>query len=107
MFLNENKKPQNIDVLQKEGFVDSFDEKPVREGISELSVKLKYYQGRPTIKFLKRVSKPGRRVYSSFSDLKPIYNGMGRAVLSTSKGIITDVVARSEKVGGEVLCYVY
>ncbi len=96
-----------LDLLKEEGFVESYEEKSVREGIDELVVKLKYYQGKPTIKMLKRVSRPGRRVYSSFSDLKPVYNGLGLSVLSTSKGIITDATARAEKLGGEVLFQVY
>lgn len=96
-----------LDVLKAEGFIDSYEEKTLREGISEIVVTLKYHQGSPSIKMLKRVSRPGRRVYSSFSDLKPVYNGLGLSVLSTSKGVVTDSTARSEKVGGEVLFQVY
>jgi small subunit ribosomal protein S8 len=96
-----------LEVLKSQGFIESFEEKPVREGVSEISVTLKYHQGHPSIKMLKRVSRPGRRVYSSFSELKPVYNGLGLSVLSTSKGVITDADARSLRVGGEVLFQIY
>ncbi|MAP24292.1 MAG: 30S ribosomal protein S8 [Rickettsiales bacterium] len=96
-----------LKVLQNKGFIESFDTKEIRAGISDLVVTLKYFNGEPTIKSLKRVSKPGCRIYKSAQELKPVFNGLGYAVMSTSKGVITDDEARSQKVGGEVLFEIY
>ena len=73
----------------------------------EFAIELKYFDGQPVIAEIARVSKPGRRVYSAISDLKPIKNGLGISILSTSKGVMSDTAAREAKVGGEVLCRVY
>ncbi|MBI1954367.1 MAG: 30S ribosomal protein S8 [Proteobacteria bacterium] len=96
-----------LEVLKKEGYIKGFDVKPLRSGIEELEVHLKYYESQPVIKKFERVSKPGRRVYSQCDKLQPYYNGLGITILSTSKGVITDVEARSQKVGGEVLCRIF
>ncbi|MBL4877933.1 MAG: 30S ribosomal protein S8, partial [Hyphomonas sp.] len=72
-----------------------------------IEIELKYYEGQPVISEIKRVSKPGRRVYSSVSDIPLVRNGLGISILSTSKGVMSDNAARSENVGGEVLCRVF
>ena len=74
---------------------------------AEYEIELKYFDGEPVIAEIARVSKPGRRVYSSIKDLKPIRNGLGISILSTPKGVMSDSAARTENVGGEVLCRVY
>lgn len=96
-----------LKVLQNKGFIEGFDTKEIRSGISDLVVTLKYFNNEPTIKSLKRISKPGCRIYKSAQELKPVFNGLGYAVMSTSKGVITDDDARSQKVGGEVLFEIY
>ena len=96
-----------LTVLKNKGFIEAFEVKEIRSGISDLVVTLKYYQGAATIKSLKRISKPGCRIYKSTQDLKPVFNGLGYAVMSTSKGVITDAEARNQKLGGEVLFEIY
>ena len=76
-------------------------------GFPQFEIELKYFDGEPVIAEIARVSKPGRRVYSSIDDLKPIKNGLGISILSTSKGVMSDTAARDANVGGEVLCRVY
>ena len=75
-----------------------------REGRSELEIELKYFEGEPVIREIERVSKPGRRVYSSIGDLPPRQNGLGISILSTPKGVMSDHAARDANVGGEILC---
>ena len=79
----------------------------MRTGISELKIELKYHEGSPVISEIKRVSTPGRRVYSGINDLKRVYNGLGIAILSTPRGVLSDNEARVANVGGEVLCQVF
>jgi small subunit ribosomal protein S8 len=95
-----------LDVLVEEGYIRGYAEVE-KDGKSELEIELKYYNGQPVIKEITRVSKPGRRVYSGFKNLPSIANGLGVSILSTPKGIMSDVKAREEKVGGEVLCNVF
>jgi small subunit ribosomal protein S8 len=95
-----------LKVLQDEGYIRSFGE-VTKEGRTELEIELKYYEGAPVIQDIKRVSTPGRRVYSSIKDLGLVRNGLGISILSTPKGVMSDNVARTENVGGEVLCKVY
>lgn len=92
-------------VLKDEGYIDSFN---VTEegGKAELSVGLKYYAGRPVIERLERVSRPGLRIYKGRDELPSVMNGLGVAIISTSKGVMTDRKARASGVGGEVICYV-
>ncbi|HTH95508.1 MAG TPA: 30S ribosomal protein S8 [Rhodocyclaceae bacterium] len=92
-------------VLKDEGYIDDF---AVREnaGLSELDIALKYYAGRPVIERIERVSKPGLRVYKGANDLPRVMNGLGIAIVSTPKGVMTDRKARAGNVGGEVLCVV-
>jgi len=91
-----------LKVLQDEGYIRSFGEVE-KDGHTQLEIELKYYEGAP----VKRVSTPGRRVYSSIKDLGLVRNGLGISILSTPKGVMSDNVARNENVGGEVLCRVY
>ena len=78
-----------------------------KDGKKELEIQLKYAEGSPVITQIARVSKPGRRVYSSIKDLSLVNNGLGVAILSTPKGVMSDAAARAQNVGGEVLCRVY
>ena len=95
-----------LDVLQEEGFIRGYAEVEVK-GHKELEIELKYHEGQPVIRELKRVSTPGRRVYSSVKDLKPHRSGLGVSILSTPQGLMTDTSAREKNVGGEVLCQVF
>ena len=96
-----------LDVLQSEGYIRGYSvvEEPGKH--AEFEIELKYFDGEPVIAEISRVSKPGRRVYSSIKDLKPVRNGLGISILSTPKGVMSDAVARDQNVGGEVLCQVY
>jgi small subunit ribosomal protein S8 len=96
-----------LDVLQSEGYIRGYSRSETAEGFAQFEIELKYYDGAPVIAEIARVSKPGRRVYSSIGDLKPIKNGLGISILSTSKGVMSDTAARDANVGGEVLCRVY
>ena len=103
---SSNFKAKIADILKNEGFIkdykiDTETSKPV------LSVDLKYYSGNPVISTFERVSKPGRRIFSSAESLPKINNGLGIAIVSTPKGVMTDVDARKEKVGGEIICKVF
>jgi small subunit ribosomal protein S8 len=95
-----------LDVLIEEGYVRGYGEIE-KDGKKELEIQLKYAEGGPVITEISRVSKPGRRVYSSIKDLGLVRNGLGVSILSTSKGVMSDQAARSANVGGEVLCRVY
>lgn len=92
-------------VLKDEGYIESFDT-TTEDGKPVLTIKLKYYEGAPVIEQIHRISKPGLRVYKSAEELPKVNGGLGIAIVSTSKGIMTDRAARSAGVGGEVLCSV-
>ena len=96
-----------LEVLKSEGFIRNFEEKEMRPGINFFEIELKYYNGKPVISEIKRVSKPGRRVYSSIKNLQKTYNGLGISILSTPRGVMSDNEAREANVGGEVLCTIY
>lgn len=96
-----------LEVLKREGFIRGFSKSEIRAGISELSIELKYHEGKPVITEISRVSKPGRRVYSKIADLPRVANGLGIAILSTPRGVMSDAEARAANVGGEVLCQVF
>ena len=96
-----------LEVLKREGFIRNFEEKEMRPGINFFEIELKYYNGKPVITEIKRVSKPGRRVYSSIKNLQKNYNGLGISILSTPRGVMSDNEAREANVGGEVLCTIY
>jgi len=95
-----------LDVLVDEGYVRGYAEVE-KSGKTEIEIQLKYHEGAPVITEISRVSKPGRRVYSSINDLGLVRNGLGISILSTSKGLMSDAAARAQKVGGEILCKVY
>jgi len=92
-------------VLKDEGYIEDFTQRD-KDGKPELVVSLKYYAGRPVIEKLERISKPGLRVYKGRDNLPKVMNGLGIAILSTSRGVMTDSKARASGVGGEVLCIV-
>ena len=92
-------------VLKEEGYIDSFQIKTV-DGKSELVIELKYYAGRPVIERIERVSRPGLRVYKGCGAIPQVMTGLGVAIVTTPKGVMTDRKARATGVGGEVLCYV-
>ena len=96
-----------LEVLKREGYIRGFTREQVRPGIAELKIELKYVDGEPVIKEISRISKPGRRIYSKLADLPRVYNGLGIAILSTPRGVMSDSEARVAKVGGEVLCRVF
>ena len=102
---SSNFKSKIADILKNEGFIKDFkvndDKKPT------LSLELKYYSGNPVISAFERVSKPGRRIFSSAEGLPKINNGLGIAIISTPKGVMTDIDARKQKVGGEIICKVF
>lgn len=99
---------QNIlKILKDEGYIkDYYIEKTENNKIS-LKINLKYYEGDPVIKEIKRVSKPGRRIYSRANSIPRVMNGLGLAIISTPKGVMTDVEARKNNVGGEIICRVF
>jgi small subunit ribosomal protein S8 len=96
-----------LEVLKREGYVIDFGVEELRKGVSQVKIELRYADASPAIKVIKRASKPGRRVYSSIAKFKTFYNGLGIAILSTPKGVMSDHEARTANVGGEVLCYVF
>ncbi len=96
-----------LDVLADEGYIRGYEAATSDAGHPELEISLKYFDGQPVIKELKRVSKPGRRVYSASNDLPSVRQGLGVAIVTTPKGVMTDAKARAENVGGEVLCTVF
>ena len=96
-----------LEVLKMEGFISSYYiEKKDNNKIS-LIVDLKYYEGHPVIKDIKRISKPGRRVYSRATSIPRIQNGLGLAIISTNKGVMSDIEARKNNIGGEIICRVF
>ena len=103
---SSNFKVKIADILKNEGFIKDFkvnkeNNKPI------LSLELKYHSGNPVISAFERVSKPGRRIFSSADSLPKINNGLGIAIVSTPKGVMTDIDARKQKVGGEIICKVF
>ncbi len=101
-----NLRARVLEVLQREGFIRGYSE--YENGAhKEIRVELKYYEGDPVIRFIERVSKPGRRVYSGVKELPRVQNGLGICIISTPKGVLSDAEARTQNVGGEVLCTVF
>jgi len=96
-----------LEILKKEGYIkDYYIEKSENNKIN-LKINLKYYEGDPVIKEIKRISKPGRRVYSRANSIPRVMNGLGFAILSTPKGVMTDSEARKNNVGGEIICRIF
>ncbi|MBN8631309.1 MAG: 30S ribosomal protein S8, partial [Rhodobacterales bacterium] len=96
-----------LEVLLSEGYIRGFEKADTANKQGEFTISLKYYEGEPVIRELKRVSKPGRRVYMGVSELPSVRNGLGVAIVSTPKGVLSDANARAANVGGEVLCTVF
>ena len=103
---SSNFKSKIADILKNEGFIKDF-KVSSEEKKNILSLELKYHSGNPVISNFERVSKPGRRIFSSADSLPKINNGLGIAILSTPKGVMTDIDARKHKVGGEIICKVF
>ena len=96
-----------LDVLTDEGYIRGYDRKSSENGQGELVISLKYFEGEPVIREIKRVSKPGRRVYASVKEIPQVRNGLGLSIVSTPRGVMSDAAARTANVGGEVLCTVF
>ncbi len=96
-----------LSVLADEGYIRGFEATTGKDGHPAIEVSLKYFEGTPVIREMKRVSKPGRRVYLSVNDIPVVRQGLGVSIVSTSKGVMSDASARSHNVGGEVLCTVF
>ena len=96
-----------LEVLKIEGFITSYHIEKKENNKVSLIVDLKYYEGTPVIREIKRVSKPGRRVYSRATSIPRIQNGLGLAIISTNKGIMSDIDARKNNIGGEIICRVF
>jgi small subunit ribosomal protein S8 len=96
-----------LDVLAGEGYIRGYESATTENGQGELTISLKYFEGTPVIREIKRVSKPGRRVYMGVKDIPTVRNGLGVSIVSTPKGVMSDAAARSANVGGEVLCTVF
>lgn len=96
-----------LDVLKSEGFIRGYNTVDIGNGRTEFEIELKYFDGAPVIRSLRRVSKPGRRVYSSVDTMPRVADGLGITIMSTPKGVMADHEAREKNVGGEVLCQVF
>ena len=96
-----------LEVLKKEGYILDYEIIDKEKKIKSISVKLKYFDGQPVIKEIKRISKPGRRVYSRATSIPKVLNGLGLAILSTSKGVMSDVEATKNNLGGEIICRIF
>tara|TARA_B100001741_G_scaffold304789_1_gene296256 strand:+ start:468 stop:863 length:396 start_codon:yes stop_codon:yes gene_type:complete len=103
---SSNFKTKIADILKNEGFIKDFNVKK-ENNITILTLELKYHSGNPVINNFERVSKPGRRIFSSADGLPKINNGLGIAIISTPKGVMTDIDARKQRVGGEIICKVF
>ena len=104
---SSNFKVKIVEILKKEGFIIDYKIESQQSNKSALMINLKYHSGSPVINTIERISKPGRRIFSSAESLPKINNGLGIAIVSTSKGVITDIDARKQKLGGEIICKVF
>ena len=96
-----------LDVLKSEGFIRGYTESKAENGVAEFNIELKYSENVPVIRTIERVSRPGRRVYASVKNIPSVANGLGVSILSTPKGVMADHEAKSQNLGGEVLCRVF
>jgi small subunit ribosomal protein S8 len=96
-----------LDVLKSEGFIRGYTESKADNGVAEFQIELKYSENVPVIRTIERVSRPGRRVYASVKNIPSVANGLGVSILSTPKGVMADHEAKSQNLGGEVLCRVF
>ena len=104
---SSNFKVKIADVLKNEGFIIDYKVNKIESNKADLTINLKYNAGSPVISTIERISKPGRRIFSSAQSLPKINNGLGIAIISTPKGVMTDVDARKQKLGGEIICKVF
>ena len=95
------------DVLKSEGFIIDYKTNKLESNKVDLAIDLKYHSGSPVISTIERISKPGRRIFSSAESLPKLNNGLGIAIISTPKGVMTDIDARKQKLGGEIICKVF
>ena len=96
-----------LEILKSEGFIRDYYIEKLENNKINLKINLKYYEGTPVIKEIKRISKPGRRVYSRATSIPRVMNGLGLAILSTPKGVMTDTEARKNNIGGEIICRIF
>ena len=96
-----------LEILKTEGYINNFYLENDKKNIKVIKVNLKYYEGSPVIKEIKRISKPGRRVYSRANSIPRVMNGLGIAILSTPKGVMSDTEAKKNNIGGEIICKVF
>ena len=96
-----------LEVLKDEGYIRGYELKKDDSGKENLEVSLKYFDGEPVIRELKRISKPGRRIYAEVKEIPTVRQGLGIAIVSTSKGVMTGKQASSQNIGGELICYVF
>ena len=96
-----------LEILKNEGFIKGYYIEKLKNNKINLKINLKYYEGDPVIKEIKRISKPGRRVYSRATSIPRVMNGLGLAILSTPKGVMTDTEARKNNLGGEIICRIF
>jgi len=104
---SSNYRKNILEILKNEGYIKDFFIQKSENNKIKLKINLKYYEGDPVIKEIKRVSKPGRRVYSRATSIPKVMNGLGLAILSTSKGVMSDTEARKQNIGGEIICRVF
>ena len=104
---SSNFKVKIADVLKNEGFIIDYKVNKKESNKADLMINLKYNSGSPVISAIERISKPGRRIFSSAQSLPKINNGLGIAIISTPKGVMTDIDARKQKLGGEIICKVF
>lgn len=102
-----NMRQRVLDVLQREGYIRGYNRNEDESGKPQINIELKYHEGSPVIREIKRISKPGLRVYSSVADLPRVRNGLGISIVSTPKGVLSDSEARDQNVGGEIICTVF
>ena len=96
-----------LEILKSEGYINNFYIEKNNNNTKTIKVDLKYYEGSPVIKEIKRISKPGRRVYSKATSIPKIQNGLGMAIISTPQGVMSDMQARKNNIGGEIICKVF
>lgn len=104
---SSNFRKRVLEVLQREGYIRGYSESQMGNGHTMLDIELKYHDGIGCIRKIDRVSKPGRRVYAGIKDFGRVFNGLGISILSTPRGVLSDNEARTQNVGGEILCRVF
>lgn len=104
---NSKQRRAILDILRDEGYIRGYSVAAVRPGIEDIIIELKYVEGEPAVKTIDRVSKLGRRVYSSMDKIGTVHSGLGIYIISTSKGVMSDVSAKEQGLGGEILCKVF